>query len=106
MATGILGRALLDGVSNTVVYTVPSGKVASFTFNAVNLSSGDAARIYVALSDTGTPNANDYIEYGASIAPTGVLERTGIVAHQNVNLICKSSSNTVALVVYGYEETP
>lgn len=103
MSSGILGKASLAAAVNTVLYTVPANKLASFGINVVNLS-GSAVSVRVALASSATPTAADYLEYGAAIPANGVLERTGLVAQSGTVVVIYSSAADVAAVVYGYEE--
>lgn len=104
MATGILGRSTPSATTNTSVYTVPAGKVASFTISCCNTNDASVANIRIALSTSGTPSAGDYIEYGAAVMSTGVLERSGIVANAGTQVVVYSSVANVNVVVYGFEE--
>lgn len=103
MATGRLAVADLTAATNTAVYTVPASKTASFTLSICNRSTSPVL-VRVALSTSGTPAGADYIEYGATVQPGGVLERTGLVlaATQVVNVY--SSAANVSAVAYGFEE--
>jgi len=56
-------------------------------------------------SNTAGVGMNEYIEYNASIPPNGVLERTGIVIDANKSVVANSVSNTVVVMIYGYEES-
>jgi len=106
MATGILGSTKLTGSGANTVYTVPSAKVASLTINALNTDSSLTAKVSLALtSNTAGVGMNEYIEYNASIPPNGVLERTGIVIDANKSVVANSVSNTVVVMIYGYEES-
>lgn len=58
MASGLLGKARLPASTNTSIYTVPSGKTASVSINAVN-SGQYQGTVTVFISTTGTPSAGD-----------------------------------------------
>lgn len=103
MASGTLGQADLSATTNTTVYTVPSGKVATFTVNICNRNSLPIA-VRLAVAATGTPGNSEYIEYDAVIPANGVLERTGIVSTASKNVVVYSSAATCSVNVYGYEE--
>lgn len=103
MASGTLGQSSLSATTNTTVYTVPTGKVGTFS---VNICNRNAATIVVrlAVAATGTPGTAEYLEYGTTIQPNGVLERTGIVATAAKNVVVYSNTTNVSVNVYGYEE--
>ena len=104
MPSGILGRNTLTAVTNTTVYTVPASTRAVLTLNLVNCSNV-GANVRVALSNSGTPAVQDFIEFDADLPPTQVLERTGIVMEATRVLVVHSSIANVVAVAYGYEET-
>ena len=103
MASGTLGQSAPSATTNTTVYTVPSGKVATFNVNIVNRGAS-AATVRLAVAATGTPGNAEYLEYDASIPANGVLERTGIVATAAKNVVVYASSANTSVNVYGYEE--
>lgn len=104
MASGILGQSAPSAATNTTVYTVPSGKVGTFTINIVNRNSSNAT-IRLAISATGTPSASEWIEYGAQLlGGGGILERTGLVAEATKNVVIYSDVSDTSISVYGYEE--
>lgn len=103
MATGILGQSAPAATTNTTVYTVPSATVATFNISIANTSSL-AILVRVALASTGTPAASEYIEYDTIIAPSGILERGGIVANAGENVVVFASASGLSVTVYGYEE--
>lgn len=103
MPSGVLGQAALAVATNTTVYTVPSGMVASFNINAVNRGSS-AATVRIAIASSAAPTDAEWIEFDASIPANGVLERTGIVAHGAERVVVQASTANVSVNVYGYEE--
>lgn len=103
MATGILGKSAPSAATNTVVYTVPSSKIASVTVSVCNR--GDtSATVRLALAATGTPASTEYIEYDQPVIPSGVLERSGIVLQAGANVVVYTSTANTSVIVYGYEE--
>ena len=103
MATGILGTPRdLAAAAPTILYTVPADTFAVFTVSIVNRGSS-AATIRLAISDGGTPGNAEFIEFDASLSPKGVLERTGLVAQGNKNVIVQSSNIDVTAIAYGIE---
>lgn len=103
MASGTLGQADLSAATNTILYTVPSGKISTFTVNICNRNSLPIS-VRIAIAATGTPSNSEYIEYDALIPSNGVLERTGLVATASKNIVVYTSTATCSANVYGYEE--
>jgi len=102
MATGRLGTADLAAATNTTVYTCPTTTFAVVTVSICNRGS-TAANIRIAIASTGTPTDAEFIEFDVSLAPKGVLERTGIVLDAGKLLVVRSSAISVNAVVYGIE---
>lgn len=105
MASGTLGQSAPSAVTNTTVYTVPSGKVATFNVNMVNRSQQYPCTVRLAICASSTPGSSEYIEYDATIQPNEVLERTGLVATAAKLVVVYVSLANVSVNVYGYEET-
>ncbi len=103
MASGTLGQSSLSATTDTVVYTVPSSKVASMSINLVNRT-GVAVTVRLAVAANTTPTNAEYLEYDATIPANGVLERTGIVASANKKIVAYASAASVSINVYGFEE--
>lgn len=109
MASGFLGKSVPAANTWNNIYTVPSGKVASITINAVNQSGVSSAVDFVisTSSTSGGIATSEYIEFSGYLNTVGaVLERTGIVtdATNGPRVWVRSSSGNVAFQVYGYEE--
>lgn len=104
MASGTLGQSAPVAVTNTTVYTVPTGKIAIFNVNIVNRSQQYPCTVRLAICATGTPANSEYIEYETAIAPLGVLERTGLVASAGKLIVAYVSLANVSVNIYGYEE--
>ncbi len=109
MASGFLGKSAPSANTWTLLYTVPSTKVASISVNAVN-SGGTQSAIDVATSTSSTSagiTVSEYIEYGTLLMNIGsAFERTGLVidATNAPYLWVRSTSGGVSFQVYGYEE--
>ena len=63
-----------------ILYAVPAGKEALCSINICNKSSTASAKVNVGLmlSSESSTQPGGYIEFGATIVPNGILERTGI----------------------------
>ena len=105
MATGRLGTANITTTADTTIYTVPASTFSVVTVNICNRNSSTAATIRVAICNSATPAANEYIEYDTSIVASGVLERTGLVMDTGKILVVQVSSATptISVVAMGIE---
>ncbi len=103
MASGRLGFSNVTAATNTVVYTVPASKTASFSINICNRNV-EAATVRIALSSTSTPVDGEYIEYGMLIISNGILERTGLILDAGKNVVVYSDIANISVVIYGVEE--
>lgn len=103
MPSGILGQSAPAATTNTTVYTVPSGKLASFSVNILNRGAASVS-VRLAIATTGTPANEEWIEFGASVPANGVLERSGLVAQAGERIVVFASTADVSVSVYGYEE--
>lgn len=102
MASGILGQSAPAATTNTTVYTVPASTMAVVNISVVNRG-GSAATVKLALSASGTPSDDEWIEFNTSIASTSVLERTGVVLQATKNVVVHASSADTSISVYGLE---
>lgn len=103
MASGKLGNAAPAATTNTTIYTVPVGKVATLNISIVNTSAA-AITVNVALASSGTPVTAEWIEYGAVIQPNDVLERTALVASANEQLVVYASGAGLVVRAHGFEQ--
>jgi hypothetical protein len=111
MASGLLGKSAPSANTWTLLYTVPSGKIASISINAVNASVSQAY-VDIAASTSNTSAGagivtSEYLEYSTNLPVIGSsLERTGLVidATNAPYLWVRTTAAGVAFQVYGYEE--
>jgi hypothetical protein len=105
MASGILGTPTdLSAGSYATVYTVPASTFAVASISIVNRSNTTlTVRLAVTTQVSGTPTNAEFIEYDSSIAPKGILERTGMVLEAGRKLVVYSSAVNCNAVVFGIE---
>jgi hypothetical protein len=103
--SGILSQNILTLNTDTLVYTVPAGKISSLTISVCNQAGAGDARINMALTSLGSSTANSYIEFGAVVPASGVLERSAIVLEAGNTIRVQSSNSNTSVVVFGIEET-
>ena len=104
MRSGRLGVAALAANTDTTVYTVPAGLLASCNIAIVNRGSVDAV-VNVAIATTGTPSTDEYVEFGVTIPANGILERTALVAEAGERVVVRATTADVTVRVHGYERT-
>lgn len=103
MATGKLAAASPPATTNTLIYTVPSGKTSVVTVNFCNTSAVSAS-VRFALSTGASPVDGEWVEYDTAIPAKGVLERGGIVLRATQTIVVYASVAGVNVNVWGYEE--
>lgn len=105
MPTGRLGTANVTGTSNVSVYTVPASTFAVVSVNVVNRSSSSAVQIRLAVSTSGSPAIDEWIEFDSALVANGVLERTGLVLDAGKQIVIQTptASPTLSVVVHGIE---
>ena len=103
--SGILSQNLLTLNTDTLVYTVPAGKISSLTVSVCNQSPSADARISMALTPLPASTANSYIEFNAIVPSSGVLERSAIVLEAGNTIRVSSTISNTSVVVFGIEET-
>lgn len=103
MATGRLGTLDLSAATDTTLYTCPTSTFAVVTVSICNRNASTARSIRLAICDTSTPGADEYLEYDAELVAKGVLERTGIVLDAGKLIVVRSSGTDVTAVCYGIE---
>ena len=104
MASGILGQNALAASSNTTVYTVPASTHAVVNVSILNRSTSAAAAVRLAISATGSPGNEEWIEYGVSVPKSAVLERTAISLNAGKNVVAWASGSDCSVSVYGIEQ--
>lgn len=113
MASGFLGKSVPTANTWTLLYTVPSTKVASVSINAVytgTAASGTYVDIAASTSNTAAGAgivASEYIDWNIVLASLGSsYERTGLVidATNAPYVWIRSSSGDTSFQIYGYEE--
>lgn len=102
---GRLGAQDLPATTLTSVYSVPASRKATCTLSICNRNAtAVTARVAHIDGAVGAVADADYIEYGVSIAPNGVLERTGITLTATHTLAVYVSGTGVSAVAHGVEE--
>ena len=102
MATGRLGVFAIPATTATTVYTVPTGYYTVCNVTVVNRNAA-AITCRLALSASGSPSSEEWIEYDTVIIPNGVYERTGLVMQAGLNIVVYTSAASVGCTVYGIE---
>jgi hypothetical protein len=103
MASGRLGVSAPAALTNTSVYTVPAGKVATFNMGIVNTSS-TVITFRVGIATTVNPTSSEWIEYDAQIQPNDVWERTALVAGASEQVVVYASNTGLSVRAYGFEQ--
>ena len=102
MASGRLGKAHLVATTDTVVYTCPADTFTVATVSICNRGN-QVITLKMSVSDSGTPDASEYVEYDTEVLSHGVLERTGLVMNAGQKLVVWSNAVNVSAVVMGIE---
>jgi len=102
MANGRLGTLIGGANTDITLYQNATGSAATVTVSFCNTGANPTA-VRLALSTSAVISLGDYLEYDAVIAPSGVLERTGIVVGPSQFLIARVSQAACTAVVYGFE---
>ena len=103
MTIGILGQSNPTANTNTTVYTVPSSVSTTCNISVVN-TGATSATVTIAIAASSTPAASEYIEYSATLPPSGVLERGGLVAQTGKNFVVNCSTASCAVSIFGFEQ--
>lgn len=104
MAAGRLGVSNPTALTDTLVYTVPTGKIASINIAVVNTGLVPE-KVTIWISDSTSTNNAKLIEYMVSVAGSGgVLEREGLLLTAGERVFVRTSSGTFAIRVHGFED--
>lgn len=103
MASGNLGSAALEANADTLLYTVPAGKVATLNINCTNRDAGNV-KVRIAIGAGAAPANRDYIEYDVNVLGNGVLERSGIVCGAGEKVWVRADTPNVSVRIHGFEE--
>lgn len=99
---GHLGGVMTIAGQNQIVYTVPTGIVATVTIAAVNTGSNNSV-VKMYISKTSTPQNYEAIEFNAVVPPGGVIERSCMPIGEGESIIINSTNSTLAVRVAGFE---
>lgn len=103
MPTGRLGVFAIPAAQNTTVYTAPLGFYSICNVSVTNRNASSTITLRVAMSASGAPNPEEWLEYDTIVIPNGVYERTGLVLQAGLNIVVYSSTANVGCTVYGIE---
>ena len=100
MASGRIATVDIPAGVNTVLYTMPVGRIQVLTVGVCNRNSSDV-KIRLAFTDGATePTDADYLEYDTTIQANGILERTGIALNGEQVLIGYSNTGNVSFTIW------
>jgi hypothetical protein len=104
MANGRLATLDITSAStDTQLYSPTAGKTGSFSVCMVNRTSSTVT-VRIALTNSTSISADEYIAYEHQIYPYEEYERSGLVLIGGQYVYVRSSATGVNAVVYGYEE--
>ena len=100
----IYGQKDLSAATVTDITSIAATAKGSVNFSVCNRNAS-SVKVRLALSaTTATQAAKEYIEYDATIAANGVLERTGIYVKGLVYFTAYSDTANVSVTVTGPQE--
>jgi hypothetical protein len=103
---GRLGAADLAATTNTILYTVPTGRRATVNISLANRTTADiAVRLAHEDGSSGTPANEDYLWYDYLLPANTAAERTGVPVAAGNSLVAYAAAVGVSVVVQGIEET-
>jgi hypothetical protein len=102
---GRLAAVTPAATTDTTLYSPASGRKATGILSVCN-KNATAVHVRVMHIDGNLAalSAEDYLEYDATIAPNGVLERSGIAIAPTHTIAVRSDTTAVAFVLSGVEE--
>lgn len=102
MSSGRLGKADLAATTDTDLYTVPAGIVATANVSFCNRTSAPI-RVRLAVRSGALANA-DYLEFDTEVPANGVLERTGIALEAGEIITVRAAATGISVRAHGFEE--
>jgi len=106
MATGRQASVSPNATTLSTIYTAPLGYYGIYNISITNTNTTPVT-VRLAISTSGgatpTPAAYEYIEFNSTIVGSGVLERTGIVVGNQLNIVGYASNSGVNFNVWGIE---
>lgn len=104
--SGTLGGLTLTAGEEAKPYSCSAPAVAAgITVSFCNKTSGPVrVRLAHGAGANSSENGTLFLEYDATIAPSGVLERSGIAISAGRSIFVKSDTTGVDVSVYGFEK--
>lgn len=103
MASGKLGSASLAADTDTLLYTVPAGKVATVNVRFANRAAS-AIAVRLAAGAGAAPADADYLSYDLSIPGNGIGEDTALVLSAGEKIWARSNVAGTSVRIHGFEE--
>lgn len=97
------GKAVILAATTKPVFTAPANKAYSVNINICNRSTSPV-KVRLAIGSS-SPLDAEFIEYDATIDPSGVLERTGRRVYPSEVVTVYADAAGLSVRVEGYEET-
>lgn len=102
MSDAALGKAAIPANTDYVLYTVPTGRIVTFSLNIANRTA-DPIPVTVSIG-AAVPTDADVFEPQASIKARDVLERTGVIAFPGEKVVVRAPSVGLTARLYGFTE--
>lgn len=104
MTSGRLAVSNPPTATQTQIYMVPAGTLASINISVVNTSI-NAEKITIYISDSSSVSNAKILEYMTTISGNGgVLEREGLLLTEGERVIVVCSSNVFSIRIHGFED--
>lgn len=103
MASGKLGSASLAANTDTLLYTVPGGAVATVNVRFANRTTS-AITVRLAVGSGAAPADADYLSYDLPIPASGIAEDTGLVLSAGEKIWARSNAAGTSVRIHGFEE--